>query len=86
MELTDNNSRVDAVSSAVAETPIYGNVIDPEKVHDPLQGFKGLPSIRRIGKPNGVAAAIDFLLPPNSAWVSGSVLDVDGGLMRARRN
>ena len=39
MELGDNNIRVNAVSPAVVETPIYENFIEPDEVHDTLQGF-----------------------------------------------
>lgn len=84
MELADSGIRVNAVSPAVVETPIYESFIDPEKVHDTLQTFNDFHPIGRIGQPQDVAAAIDFLLSDDSAWVTGSVMDVDGGVMAGR--
>jgi short-subunit dehydrogenase len=39
MELAEFNIRVNAVSPAVVETPIYGAFINPEEIHTALQGF-----------------------------------------------
>jgi NAD(P)-dependent dehydrogenase (short-subunit alcohol dehydrogenase family) len=35
--------------------------------------------IGRIGRPEDVAAAIAYLATPGASWVSGTVIDVDGG-------
>jgi len=84
MELAEHNIRVNAVSPAVVETPIYEHFIEPAKVHDALQGFNAFHPLGRIGQPQDVAAAIDFLLSDASAWITGSVMDVDGGVMAGR--
>ncbi len=84
MELAESDIRVNAVSPAVVETPIYETFIEPSQVHDALQGFNDFHPIGRIGQPRDVAAAIDFLLSSESAWVTGSVMDVDGGVMAGR--
>lgn len=84
MELADGGIRVNAVSPAVVETPIYENFIDPAEVHDVLQGFNGFHPIGRVGQPEDIADAIDFLLSEKAAWITGTIVDVDGGVMAGR--
>ncbi len=84
MELADKNIRVNAVSPAVVETPIYEGFIPKDDVHGALQGFNGFHPIGRIGTAEDVAEAIAFLLSDKAGWVTGAVWDVDGGVMAGR--
>ncbi|MEL6447734.1 MAG: SDR family oxidoreductase [Pseudomonadota bacterium] len=84
MELGDKGIRVNAVSPAVVATPIYETFIDPAEVDEALAGFNGFHPIGRIGRPDDVASAIDYLLSDNAGWITGTVVDVDGGVMAGR--
>jgi NAD(P)-dependent dehydrogenase (short-subunit alcohol dehydrogenase family) len=84
MELADARIRVNAVSPAVVETPVYEAFIPKEQVAQALQGFNGFHPIGRIGQPQDVAPAIVFLLSEQASWITGTVMDVDGGVMAGR--
>lgn len=55
-------------------------MIDALGSHDAPDAFLDLHPIRRIGKPEEVAAAITFLVGPNAGYMTGGVIDVAGGL------
>ncbi len=84
MELAEYNIRVNSVSPAVVETPIYGSFIEKDKIKETLETFNNFHPIGRIGTPDDVADSIVFLLGEESSWVTGTVFDVDGGVMAGR--
>jgi NAD(P)-dependent dehydrogenase (short-subunit alcohol dehydrogenase family) len=84
MELADYNIRVNAVSPAVVETPIYGAFINPDEIHSALQGFNDFHPIGRVGQADEIGRTIAYLLSDDTSWVTGAIWDIDGGVMAGR--
>ena len=70
--------RVNAVMPAVVDTPIHASRgMSSEQV-----GAMGeMHPLKRVGRPEDVAAMIVFLLSDASSWMTGAVIPVDGGML-----
>jgi NAD(P)-dependent dehydrogenase (short-subunit alcohol dehydrogenase family) len=68
---------------------IAPGAIDTERTKAELADFATswarLTPLRRIGTPEDVAAAVEFLLSENASFISGQTLGVDGGLFAQPR-
>jgi NAD(P)-dependent dehydrogenase (short-subunit alcohol dehydrogenase family) len=84
LELAADKIRINAVAPAVVETPIYSTFLPKEEVPKVLPTFNAFHPLGRIGQPGDVAEAILFFASDQSAWITGTILPVDGGVMAGR--
>ena len=78
MEIASRNITVNAVAPGFVETPMTDVLSD--KVKDDLK--MRIP-LGRMGSPRDVAAAIVFLASDEASYITGHVLDVNGGMYLA---
>lgn len=74
-ELGRKGINVNAVAPGFTATPMVEKM--PEKV---LQQMEGITSLQRLGKPEDIANAYLFLASDESSYITGHVLQVDGGI------
>jgi 3-oxoacyl-[acyl-carrier protein] reductase len=69
--------RVNCVAPGLTRTPLTAKLTGSEAA---LQASTAMHPLGRIGEPEDVARAMAWLLGPESAWVTGQTMGVDGGL------
>ncbi|XP_018495770.1 estradiol 17-beta-dehydrogenase 8 [Galendromus occidentalis] len=74
-ELAKFNIRCNSVLPGFIDTPMIATV--PEKVMSKVEG--SIP-LRRRGTPDEVAEVVHFLASENSSYMTGSIIEVTGGL------
>ena len=75
------NVYVNAVAPGLIETPMGKLSADPHGYEKGFQAYAQQCALKRIGKPEDVAAVICFLASPLSSFVTGQVWNVCGGLI-----
>jgi 7-alpha-hydroxysteroid dehydrogenase len=69
--------RVNGIAVGSVATSALQVVLDSEEIHDEM--VRRTP-LRRLGDPTDIAAAALWLASPAGGWVTGKVVEVDGGL------
>ena len=75
-ELGEHNIRVNAVQPGIIGTDLMGFVTAGGPILDSY--YANMP-VARVGTVDDVAAAVRYLAGPESTWVTGQMLGVDGG-------
>ena len=74
-----HNVRVNVICPGTIQTPIWAaRVAEDPQIFDKLARWYPLG---RVGQPEDVAKAALYLASDDAAWVTGTTLNVDGGLM-----
>ncbi|MBM4044752.1 MAG: glucose 1-dehydrogenase [Planctomycetes bacterium] len=85
LALAPYNINVNALAPSVVRTPMWEQIArdrgrllgtDPERA---MQEFVERIPLKRAGTPEDVAAAVAFLCSPDSDYITGQTLNVDGG-------
>jgi Tropinone reductase 1 len=74
-----DNIRVNAVAPWYIDTPLTAKYVKDEEF---LKRINSRTPLKRIGKPEDVAAVIAFLAMTASSYITGEVISVDGGFMK----
>ena len=80
-ELVGRGIRVNVVSPGPVQTPILGrNGLSQEAIDDVARYLVSKVPMNRFGKPEEVADTVLFLASPESSYVTGVDINVDGGM------
>jgi NAD(P)-dependent dehydrogenase (short-subunit alcohol dehydrogenase family) len=69
--------RVNAIAPSITDTPLAAGLLSSDEKR---QANAQRHPMRSIGRPEDIANMAGFLLSEKSAWVTGQILHVDGGM------
>ncbi|HET9729567.1 MAG TPA: SDR family oxidoreductase [Acidimicrobiia bacterium] len=75
-ELGEHNIRVNCVQPGIIDTELMGFVTAGGPILDSY--YENMP-LHRVGTVDDVAAAVAFLASPESSWITGQTIGIDGG-------
>jgi NAD(P)-dependent dehydrogenase (short-subunit alcohol dehydrogenase family) len=80
-ELGASNVRVNCIRPGLTRTDLVALITDGGPV---LDDYLANTPIARVGEVTDIAALAKFLLGPDSTWITGQIINVDGGQMLRR--
>ncbi len=73
--------RVNAIAPSITDTPLAARLLSSE---EKVKNAAARHALKRVGSASDIASMALFLLSEQSAWISGQVIAVDGGLSSLR--
>lgn len=80
IELVERGIRVNSISPGPIETAILSRNLSAEELKQTREYIMSKVPMKRFGQPEDIAAAVLYLTAPESAYVIGADLIVDGGM------
>ena len=80
-ELGASNIRVNAIRPGLTRTDLVALITDGGPI---LDDYLANTPLERVGEVEDVAGLASFLLGPHSTWITGQIINVDGGQMLRR--
>ena len=75
-ELGEHNIRVNAVQPGIVDTELMSFITAGGPI---LESYHANMPVSRVGTVDDIAAAVRYLAGPESTWVTGQMLGIDGG-------
>jgi NAD(P)-dependent dehydrogenase (short-subunit alcohol dehydrogenase family) len=81
----DKGARINSISPGIISTPM-GQLELAGPTGDGMRAMLDASAVKRLGTPEDIANATEFLLDPRSSFITGTDLLVDGGVIAALKS
>jgi NAD(P)-dependent dehydrogenase (short-subunit alcohol dehydrogenase family) len=81
----DRGARINSISPGIISTPM-GQLELAGPTGDGMRAMLDASAVKRLGTPEDMANAAEFLLDPRSSFITGTDLLVDGGVIAALKS
>jgi 3-oxoacyl-[acyl-carrier protein] reductase len=76
LEVARFDIRVNVVAPGLIETELAADIAETDR----RKLIRSIP-LRRLGKPNDVAALVEYLISDDASYITGQIFVIDGGLL-----